>query len=42
MSTLNGKRLLFLEGENMLIPVLEKAHKLGVYIDLRIICALVV
>lgn len=31
MIDLNGKRILFLEGENMLVPVLEKAKKYGVY-----------
>ena len=31
MIDLKGKRILFLEGENMLIPVLEKAKKYGVY-----------
>lgn len=31
MIDLKGKRILFLEGENMLIPVLEKAHAMGIY-----------
>lgn len=31
MINLNGKKILFLEGENMLIPVLEKAKKYGIY-----------
>ncbi|MBR7164257.1 MAG: ATP-grasp domain-containing protein [Clostridia bacterium] len=31
MIDLSGKRILFLEGENMLIPVLEKAKKYGIY-----------
>ncbi|MBQ4516633.1 MAG: ATP-grasp domain-containing protein [Clostridia bacterium] len=31
MIDLKGKRILFLEGENMLIPVLEKAKKYGIY-----------
>ena len=31
MIDLMGKRILFLEGENMMVPVLEKAKKYGVY-----------
>lgn len=31
MIDLKGKRILFLEGENMMMPVLEKAKKYGVY-----------
>jgi hypothetical protein len=29
MIDLKGKRILFLEGENMMVPVLEKAKSMG-------------
>lgn len=31
MGCLNGKKILFLEGESMLIPLLERAKELGIY-----------